>query len=53
MPTKYLEMKLCERFGWTIEDLDNTPVDRINEFLTMWDVESGVSKAETEADQNA
>lgn len=39
-------MLLMERFGWTWDELQETPGDVIADILTMWDVESRVHKAE-------
>lgn len=44
MPPQYLDMLLCERFGWTIQELDETPAHRINEFIAMWQVETRILK---------
>lgn len=43
-PLEYQDMLLCERFGWTIQELDATPAHRIQEFLLMWSVETEVLK---------
>ncbi len=43
-PPEYVDMLLCERFGWTVQELDDAPADRIHEFLIMWDMESKLSK---------
>ena len=43
-PIEYVDMLMCERFGWTIEELDNTPADRIQQFLSMWVLETEFAK---------
>lgn len=51
-PPEYLDMMLCERFGWTIQELENTPADRVREFLIMWDLETKLSKEPKPKDAN-
>lgn len=44
MPEKYMELLLCERFGWTIADLDESDGARVLEFLEMWQIETEVGQ---------
>lgn len=52
MPEQYVDLLLCERFGWSPEDLYDADPDIIEEFLVMWDVESGVKRAADDAHKN-
>jgi hypothetical protein len=45
MPLEYAELLLCERFGWSLEDLDNADAETVFNFLDMWSVEAQVSAA--------
>ncbi len=45
-PAEYIDMLICERFGWTIDELDNAPAPRIHEFLMMWTMETEFAKPE-------
>jgi hypothetical protein len=45
IPPDYIDLLLCERFGWTVEDLYATDGETIEKFLAMWTVEQAVRKA--------
>jgi hypothetical protein len=49
MPYDYLDLLLCERFHWSIQDLYDAPAEMVEKFLIMWEVETSVQKAEKEA----
>lgn len=44
-PPEYVDFLLCERFGWTPEELYATDADIIEQFLVMWSVEQKVDRA--------
>lgn len=46
MPQPYLDMLLCERFGWTPTELGKVDAELILEYVTMWAVEQEVAKKE-------
>lgn len=45
IPTDYLDLLLCERFGWTPDELYDADPDLVMKFLVMWSVEEKVRKA--------
>lgn len=47
MPEAYVDLLLCERFHWSIQDLYDAPADIIESFLVMWQVETQVEKTKS------
>jgi hypothetical protein len=44
-PPEYIDLLLCERFGWTPDELYSSDSEMIEKFLIMWSVEQKVKKA--------
>ncbi len=45
IPADYIDLLLCERFGWTPEELYAADSETVDKFLVMWTVEQAVRKA--------
>jgi hypothetical protein len=43
-PMEYTDMKLCEKFGWTVTELDEQSDATIQLFLKMMDLETEISE---------
>jgi len=39
VPFSYLEYKLCEKFGWTLQELDSQPYENIDAFMKIMNIE--------------
>lgn len=48
MPLVYLEYKLCEKFGWTLEQLYSQPWEKIDAFLKIMQLEAEFEKRDLE-----
>lgn len=44
MPIEYLRMKLCEKFGWTLQEVDSQPWEEMDLFLDMMQMETEFQK---------
>jgi hypothetical protein len=43
-PIEYLEFLLCERFGWTWQDINNQPREFINNMLEVMAIKSKIDR---------
>ena len=39
-PSEFISMKLCEKFHWTIQELNSQPWEQIDLFLDMMNIEN-------------
>lgn len=46
VPFEYVSMQLCEKFHWTIQELNSQPWEQIELFLEMINIENQYSKRE-------
>ncbi len=40
VPFEYISMQLCEKFHWTIQELNSQPWEQVELFLGMMNIES-------------
>jgi len=40
VPFQFLEMKICEKFGWTLQELYSQPWSKIDFFLKAMSIEA-------------
>ena len=48
VPQDYVDYLLCKKFGWTIQELDDAPSDRIRRFLTIIRIEGNFENIEAQ-----
>ena len=46
VPIEFLRLKLCEKFGWTINELNAQPWNEIELFLSMMEIEQQFTEQE-------
>jgi hypothetical protein len=44
-PVEVLEYRLCEKFGWTITQLDDQPTNAVDKFITIMGIENQLKQA--------
>lgn len=47
MPSEYIDLLLCERFGWTPSELREEDAEDIAKILVMWQVEDKIRTVKT------
>lgn len=45
MPVEYVNIRFYREFGWTPEELERQPANKILNILTIWEVEGKVDNA--------
>lgn len=53
VPAEFTELIICEKFGWTFEELQETPQFVIDRILAMAEVDAKYQKEETEKMQRS